>query len=385
MASSADPGHRAQRRRLLKGLAAGVLLPALPAIAAAPARGWPAWEVLAASSLSDDGRMIDRSQADQRSTSEGQSYALFFALVDNDQPRFDRILQWTQDNLAGGDLSARLPAWLWGRDRDSGRWGVLDGNPAADSDLWLAYSLGEGARLWRRPALQEIADGMLARIRDHEVVRLPGLGAMLLPGPQGFVEHDHWRLNPSYLPLPLLRRFAALERKGPWTEIAANTVRMLRETAPHGFAPDWTAWREGGFFVDPARGATGSYDAIRVYLWAGMTDPRDPAFKATLAALGGPLARLRRQQAMAETVDTRSGDARGRGPYGFDAALLPYLQAQGEIALATQQRAALPTPQQQRDDAPAYYSQMLTLFGTGWFDGRYRFHADGRLLPAWRR
>ena len=39
--------------------------------------------------------MIDRSQDDLRSTSEGQSYALFFALVDNDQALFDRILEAT--------------------------------------------------------------------------------------------------------------------------------------------------------------------------------------------------------------------------------------------------------------------------------------------------
>nr|WP_269194772.1 glycosyl hydrolase family 8 [Stenotrophomonas maltophilia] len=73
--------------------------------------------------------MIDHSHADQRSTSEGQSYALFFALVGNDQALFDRMLGWTQDNLAGGDMRQNLPAWLWGRD-DKGGWRVLDGNPA---------------------------------------------------------------------------------------------------------------------------------------------------------------------------------------------------------------------------------------------------------------
>jgi endoglucanase len=107
MANSAD----LQRRRLLQ---ATVLLPLLGSagVGAAPtASRWPAWQVLQDSSLSRDGRMIDRSQEDQRSTSEGQSYALFFALVDNDPALFDRILAWTQDNLAGGDMAARLPGW----------------------------------------------------------------------------------------------------------------------------------------------------------------------------------------------------------------------------------------------------------------------------------
>ncbi|HAL21488.1 MAG TPA: cellulase, partial [Stenotrophomonas sp.] len=170
MANSADP----QRRRLLQ---VAVTLPLLAHVGAQAqtAPRWPAWQVLQASSLSRDGRMIDRSQDDQRTTSEGQSYALFFALVDNDQALFDRVLGWTQDNLAGGDMAARLPAWLWGRD-GKGAWRVLDDNPASDSDLWLAYALLEGARLWRRPALQVIGAGMLAQVRAREIVELDGLG-----------------------------------------------------------------------------------------------------------------------------------------------------------------------------------------------------------------
>ena len=376
MANSADLGRRA----LLQAMAAMPLLGVLPTACAAG--GWSAWQVLVDSSLSADGRMIDRSQDDQRSTSEGQSYALFFALVDNDQALFDRVLAWTQANLAGGDMARRLPAWLWGRDDKSG-WRVLDENPASDSDLWLAYVLLEAGRLWHRPALLHIAEGMLAQVREREIVDLPGLGPMLLPGPQGFVEDGTTRINPSYLPLQLLRRFAAIDRAGPWTALADNTLQMLRQTAPHGFAPDWTAWREGAFVVDPDKGATGSYDAIRCYLWAGMLSPRDRLFRAQLQALSGPLHRLREGKPMWEKVDTRSGEGQGEGGSGFRAALLPYLHAQGEGTLARTLQSSLPTPAQQRADAPAYYAQMLTLFGHGWAEGRYRFAADGQLRPRW--
>ena len=376
MASSADP----QRRTLLQALAAAPLLCALPPARAA--QGWPAWRVLADSSLSADGRMVDRSQDDLRSTSEGQSYALFFALVDNDQALFDRILAWTQDNLADGDMHRRLPAWLWGRD-DKGGWRVLDDNPASDSDLWLAYALLEAGRLWHRPALRHIAEGMLAQVREREIVILPGLGPMLLPGPQGFVEGDATRLNPCYLPLPLLRRFAAVDRSGPWTALADNTLELLRQTAPQGFAPDWAAWRNGKFIADPVKGATGSYDAIRCYLWAGLLSPRDRHFREQLRLLSGPLLRLRAGKPMWERVDTRSGEGQGEGGYGFRAALLPYLLAQGERAMAQALQASLPTPAQQRADAPAYYAQMLALFGLGWAEGRYRFAADGQLRPRW--
>ena len=376
MASSADPARRA----LLQAMAAVPLLGVLPAACAAD--GWPRWRVLADSSLSADGRMIDRSQDDLRSTSEGQSYALFFALVDNDQALFDRILAWTVDNLADGDMGKRLPAWLWGRDAKGG-WGVLDDNPAADSDLWLAYGLLEGGRLWRRPALERIGADMLAQVRRVEIVDLPGLGPMLLPGPHGFVEDGTTRINPSYLPLPLLRRFAAVDGRGPWAALAANTVELLRRSAPHGFAPDWAAWRAGGFITDPVKGAVGSYDAIRCYLWAGLLSPHDPLFRTQLQVLSGPLQRLRGGGSMWEKVDTGSGAGSGEGGYGFRAALLPYLLAQGERTRAQELQASLPTPEQQRGTAPAYYAQMLTLFGRGWAEGRYRFAVDGRLRPRW--
>lgn len=377
MANSAD----LQRRRLLQ---ATVLLPLLGSAgvgAVTTASRWPAWQVLQDSSLSRDGRMIDRSQDDQRSTSEGQSYALFFALVDNDPALFDRILAWTQDNLAGGDMAARLPGWLWGQGKEG--WRLLDDNPASDSDLWLAYALLEAARLWRRPALQAIADGMLAKVRTREIVQIPTLGPMLLPGPQGFIEDGATRVNPSYLPLPLLRRFAAVDRSGPWQALADNTVALLQQTSPHGFAPDWAAWKDGSFIVDPVKGAVGGYDAIRCYTWAGMTAPRDPLFRRQLSALSGPLQRLRSGAPMWEKIDTRTGKGQGEGNYGFRAALLPYLLAQGEKSRAAALLESLPSAEQQRADEPAYYSQMLTLFGRGWAEGRWRFAADGRLQPRW--
>ena len=93
---------------------------------------------------------------------------------------------------------------------------------------------------------------------------------------------------------------------------------------------------------------------------------------------------MRAAAPMWEKVDTRSGVGSGEGGYGFRAALLPYLLAQGERGLVQGLQASLPSPVQQRGDAPAYYAQMLTLFGDGWAEGRYRFAADGRLQPRWR-
>lgn len=163
----------------------------------------------------------------------GQSYGLFFALVANDRPTFDKLLEWTENNLAAGDLSAHLPAWLWGED-DKKRWTVLDTNTASDADLWIAYNLLEAGRLWKSRRYQTLGTLLLQRIGREEVADIPGLGLMLLPGKIGFVAQDRWRLNPSYLPPQLLARFAALN--GPWRAMQKTNQRLLLETAPHGFS-----------------------------------------------------------------------------------------------------------------------------------------------------
>lgn len=378
MVSSDEP--RLRRRRLLQALGAGtLLLPTLTSCAAHRRHHWEAWRVFRDTSISDDGRVIDHSQPDRRSTSEGQAYALFFALVDDDHALFQRLLDWTRNNLAGGDLAQRLPAWLWGHDAATNHWRVLDENAASDADLWIAYCLIEAAERWDAPNFAATARALLSQVRDREVVRMPGMGAMLLPAPLGFAGPGQWRLNPSYLPVPLLRRVAGFDPGGPWEELASNTLRLLRDSAPRGYAPDWVAWSGGRVAVDPVFGAVGSYNAIRTYLWAGMTHPRDPAFRQVLAALRGPSRLLLDGRPMPEQVDTLSGEVQGTGPYGFQAAMLPYLHALGARGRAAQIRAALPTPAQQRAQAPAYYSQMLMLFGAGWHDRRFGFGRNGEL------
>ena len=350
---------------------------ALPAAAASCA--WPAWDGFRAALVSADGRVVDRSTPRQISTSEGQAYALFFALAADDRDGFARLLRWTENNLAGGDLHRRLPAWLWGR-ADDGRWQVLDDNNASDADLWLAYSLLEAGRLWRRPDYARLGEELLWRSTAQTVQPLPGLGLMLLPGDRGFAGEAGWRLNPSYLPPQLLARFALVAPL--WGELAANAARLLREGAPRGLAPDWLLWRRAqGWAADPEHGREGDYDAIRVYLWVGMLADDAPG-RAELQRHFAPMAALVAARGYPpERIDAGDGRAEGQGPAGFSAALLPLLARLEPAAHAAQQARLARQPVA----AQAYYDQVLALFGAGWDGGRFRFDQAGRLLPAWER
>lgn len=382
----------AGRRRCLAALALSPLAATLPDATHAAGGACLAtgdWTGFVERHIQRDGRVVDFETREQHSTSEGQSYGLFFALVHNDRHTFDLVLQWTDANLAHGRLAQRLPAWRWGRKPD-GSWGVLDDNPASDADLWIAYALIEAGRLWSQPAYQTLGRRVLGMAAREEVALLQGLGRMLLPWPRSIASGPPWRLNPSYLPVQLLRRFEQEDAQGPWREIAQHTLRMVEATAPRGFSPDWCAWSEQdrAFVLDPEKSAVGSYDAIRVYLWAGMLHAQDPARAILLKALSGPRALLLRNAALPEYVDTDTGAARGTAPVGFAGALLPYLRGQGlqgPLALQLERiRERTQSPPATASGPLPYYERVLLLFGQAWLDGRYAFGPMGELQPNWR-
>ena len=346
-----------------------------PSASWAKACPWPEWEQFKESLISRDGRVIDPSSERHITTSEGQSYAMFFALAADDRSTFQELLRWTENNLARGDLTARLPSWLWGR-KDDGTYDVLDTNSASDSDLWIAYSLLEAGRLWGMHGYGSLGTLLAQRIAREEVTDLPGFGSMLLPGKIGFVDDNLWRVNPSYMPLQVLARLRDTGQM--WEDVRLNTVRLLVDTAPKGYAPDWAAWhKEDGWLPDPRHGSAGDYDAIRVYLWIGML-AADSDEKAELLEHFSPMAELTaRNKFPPATVNAISGKHEGEGPAGFSAALLPFL---ADTPAAQTQRELL---KQEPPGTDAYYGQVLALFGQGWDQQRFRFNKEGELIPAW--
>src|SRR5438046_563543 len=112
-------------------------------IANCSAQDWtPLWKSYAAAFMDNQVRVIDHDAGD-RTTSEGQAYGMFFALVANDRAHFDGLLHWTVQNLAAGDLSTNLHSWLWGHNA-SNQWGVIDNNSASDEAIWIAYTAQHG-------------------------------------------------------------------------------------------------------------------------------------------------------------------------------------------------------------------------------------------------
>jgi endoglucanase len=357
---------------------------------------WTLWDAYSTRFIDGQGRVVDHTSGD-RTTSEGQAYAMFFALANNDRAHFDKVLQWTQTNLAGGDMSTHLPVWLWGK-TDKGDWKVVDQNPASDADVWMAYTLVEAGRLWNAPTYTNLGRKMMAMIAKSEVVDLPSFGLLLLPGPAGFQHGQVWTLNPSYMPLFVFQRLAVVDPAGPWEQIAQNIPRFLEQSARHGFAMDWVDYFPGDGFYPTTKQPTdnkatvssgGSYDAIRVYLWAGMLDGGQTRARV-LNALPAMSVYLGNHDAPPQMVNDQGIPLAQDGPVGFSAAMVPYLRAFPDLSrLSAKQTIRMSV---QRDPTSglygkdgSYYDQNLALFETGYVQGRFRFGADGELNVEWTR
>ena len=338
--------------------------------ASAEPRLWPLWEDFKSLHLGPEARVVDTGDSRRITTSEGQSYALFFALVAGDEALFERLLTWTENNLASGDMTRRLPSWLWGR--TSGRWQTIDANNATDSDMWIAYTLLEAGRLFNRPDYTQKAQAMMALLK-RDIRDVARLGPVVLPAEKGFDKPSGITVNPSYWPVFILRRFALEDPE--WAQVAAASRRAIVRTSPKGLAPDWAQIDREGRLVAPRSKdeRTGSYNAVRVYLWAGMMSDADPAKKELVSHFSPMRALTRARAVVPERVDVADGSSEGEGSAGFGACLIPMLRGTKEAELL---RARI---DREGIKPESYYRNTLVLFGDGFDKGLWRFDRHGRL------
>jgi endoglucanase len=186
--------------------------------------------------------------------------------------------------------------------------------------------------------------------------------------------------------------FARESPDGGWKRMSAALPGFLKSSSPHGFAMDWVACDGAGSLSPtqgPGKAAGGSYDAIRVYLWAGMLAEDATGRAEILRSLSGMAGYLRRHEGPAERVGNDGQVLSAGGNVGFSAAMLPYLAALGEAAALAAQKTRL---EEQFDTTTGlygkdhrYYTQNLALFATGWLEGRFGFDRNGGLWVAWSK
>lgn len=181
--------------------------------------------------IQEDGRVIDR-ETDDRSTSEGQAYAMLRAVMIDDPDAFVRTLNWAENNFTrkdqNGDRIDHLWAWKWGR-TNQGEWTILDANFASDADIDAITALILASRRWNCSEYLSLARLKLKDLWDHSTVTAPDGTRYLLPGPAHAFrpEPNTIILNPSYMAPYAFRLFAQVNPRRDWMSLVESSYQVL--------------------------------------------------------------------------------------------------------------------------------------------------------------
>ncbi|WP_088892307.1 glycosyl hydrolase family 8 [Leptolyngbya ohadii] len=352
------------------------------------------WQAYKQRFIQSDGRVIDR-EANDRTVSEGQAYAMLRAVMMDDRTTFDQTLAWAESNLQRRDAQGRVTdslwAWKWGQTAQ-GNWGTIDGNFASDADIDAVTALILAARRWNHPEYLSLARTKLRDLWEVSTYYVPPTSPgssgrrYLLPGPiaaflrsddpTGATAPDRLVLNPSYLAPAAFRLFAEIDPERDWKSLVNSSYEILEGGAAIsklGLPSDWIVLNLSTRNLEPAPPdlrlqSVYSFDAYRVWWRVGLDavwyrEPRALAFLQT------HLEPLKKQWQTAQKVPARI-DLEGQAivPYESTAqyAMLyaGFVVTDSAIASQIEQQKLIPTYQNGFWDSDiAYYTQNLVWFG----------------------
>lgn len=214
-----------------------------------------------------DGRVVDTGNSDISHT-EGQGWAMLMAEHHADRAAFDALWGWTRDTLY--DSHSGLFAWRYAPHEQPA---VADMNNASDGDLLIAWALLRASLRWEEPEHIQAATRLRQAIRRHLVIE-HGRFVVFLPGREGFVHDDQVTINLSYLVMPALRDFAAIEPSGPWEKLMVDGRHLLRDArfGRHRLPPDWMSLSTSGHLqASPEWPPRFGFEGVRIplyFLWA---------------------------------------------------------------------------------------------------------------------
>jgi len=336
------------------------------------------WQAYRQRFIQGDGRVIDR-EAGDRSTSEGQAYAMLRAVLMDDRDTFDRVLTWGENNLQrkkpDGRRNDYLWLWKWGKD-DKGNWGAIDSNFASDGDLDATTALILASHRWNRPEYLELARSKLQDLWTLATLE-SGAQRYFLPGARDVFQPqpDRVYLNPSYLAPYAFRLFAQADPSHNWMALVDSSYRVLDQSAKLsqvGLPSDWVLLETDSGNLRSSQNeqlkSIYGFDAYRVW-WRVSLDAvwfKEPRAQQYLRQTLQPLQeKWRSQQSIPAQLDLR-GEAIVSYESTAQYAMLyaAFSQIDPTTAEQIRQQKLLPTYRAGFwDGDSAYYSQNLAWFG----------------------
>lgn len=347
------------RARSARWMALALLLPLAPSTASAQLD--PGQQAIAAGQefldryVADDGRVVRRDQGDD-TVSEGQAYGMLIAVGVGDEATFDRIWQWTRDNLQRAD---GLFAWRWAEGR------VADRQPATDADLAIASALALAGERFSDHGDVLDARRVAEAVIDHESVATSD-GTLLVAGPWAATSRT---VNPSYFMTNAMSRLLWATNDWEWSSVASTSRHVidgLTDTYPH-LPPDWAI--VGGRTTEATatsspdgRSARYAYDAVRVFVQLAV-DCNSSA--QAIAARGWSFFQHIKPADLAAEYTL---DGRPLTSYSHPAALVAAAATAEAAGRSEASESLLDAATSLDDDYPTYYGSAWIALGRLWLD-----------------
>jgi endoglucanase len=234
------------------------------------------------------GRVIAKDEDPNKVTSEGMSYGMLLAVLQQNQAKFDLFRGWANANLSRKLHSETRGPNLWAWRYQIGT-GVLDWNWASDADYDRVVALARACQLWNRD--QDYAELHLLHdeLKQYTLNTDEGRAYQTSDSFQQSVTNGHhnisggatWETNISYdnpLAYRLLKLFSG---DAIWDQALAGHYDVLNKATDNagglattqGLVPDWNDYSTNSHDVGTiANGTNGwtydrstdsSYDAVR--------------------------------------------------------------------------------------------------------------------------
>ena len=250
-----------------------------------------AWAGYKSNFILSTGQVIRRENGND-TVSEGQAYAMLFAVSLSDKTTFDKCFNWTEQNLSR-NLPGSIPyggpdnllAWHW-----TPPGGVQsDGWIAAtDADEDYAYALLLAYEKWGQSNYLSKALAVINDILNKETYASPNFPNLLFLKPGSWGEGNIWGhqgifINPSYLSPAWYRKFNVYVPDSRWQMLIDGSYYIIQQGGATiinpadnvayngvGLLPDWafiddegTFYFKGDINSDPSLTISG-WDACRL-------------------------------------------------------------------------------------------------------------------------
>lgn len=235
-----------------------------------PLETW--WKLYKENFLLPDGR-IQRPEHEYDTVSEGQAYAMIFAVFMNDKNAFDLIFRWTEEHLSrDSNHGDHLLAWHWKDD------GVKDWMSASDADCDYAFALLLASHRWKEHAYREKAIQVISDIMRLETVRGFDNRLFLLPGLWGRENNGCLIQNPSYYCPAAFRLFYETTQDNQWLQVSETGYWLFSQAGIRldtingcGLIPDWCMVdTQGNIIKAEGRSTDYGWEAVRVPMRIGL-------------------------------------------------------------------------------------------------------------------